>query len=494
MLSVPIALAAIGLFVFYWGSIFFYNVFLHPLRGYPGPKLWAASNIPISYWRLRGCLPYKIKELHDKYGSVVRVAPIYLDYNSSTAWEQIYGFAKNGKGNFPKDLKDRTLKGERVNITRLVAGTEDHRRLRRLQSHMFSDKALASQESLIQVYTDQFVNGLIKFSSKSTDHSINLGHWYNFATFDVIGDLAFGEPFGCLQTGVLHPWIDLIFKMFKISNFISEARKYPPIGPLLLLLTPASIRDKLQHHRDLAREKAERRMATETDRPDFMTYILRHNDAENGMTPEEIKENANILILAGSETTATLLNGLTYFLLQNPTTLNNLTLELRNKFKSRSELTLLALASCKYLNAVLEEGLRMYPPVPINLPRLSPPSGTTIEEKYVPGGVTIGVSQWAANYATSNFHDPYSFHPERWLNAEQFARDDKKARQPFSFGPANCIGKNLAYAEMRVLLANLVWGFNLEAGEGADTWLERNEIYGLWKKPKLNVKLTRVNV
>jgi cytochrome P450 len=177
-------------------------------------------------------------------------------------------------------------------------------------------------------------------------------------------------------------------------------------------------------------------------------------------------------------------------------------------------MTLLALASCKYLNAVLEEGLRMYPPVPINLPRLSPPGGTTIEGKYVSGGVTIGVSQWAANYSAHNFRDPYTFHPERWLNAEQvselsqnfpemapqlrspeeFANDDKKARQPFSFGPANCIGKNLAYAEMRVLLANLVWGFDLEGGEGADTWLERNNVYGLWKKPELNVKLTRVNV
>jgi cytochrome P450 len=179
---------------------------------------------------------------------------------------------------------------------------EDHRRLRRLQSHVFSDKALASQESLIQDYTSQFISGLIKFSSQSTDHTIDLGHWYNFATFDVIGDLAFGEPFGCLQTGVLHPWIDVMFRMFKINSFITEARKYPPIGPLLLLLVPADIRNKIQHHRDLAKEKAERRMATETDRPDFMTYILRHNDTENGMTPEEIKENASTLILAGSET------------------------------------------------------------------------------------------------------------------------------------------------------------------------------------------------
>ncbi|KAM3070596.1 hypothetical protein ACMFMF_008049 [Clarireedia jacksonii] len=445
---------------------------------------------------------------------------MYLDYNSSTAWEQIYGFAKNGKGNFRKDLRDRVLKEDHLNMTnsspktRITAGPEDHRRFRRLQSHAFSEKSLAAQEPLMQDYTKQFVDGLIKFSSKSTDHSINLGRWFNFATFDIIGDLAFGEPFGCLKTGIMHPWIEVLLTMFKVVTYITEAGKFPPIGPFLVRCVPEDIRYKLEHHIELAREKAERRMATETDRPDFMSYILRYNDEDNGMTPEEIKENANVLIGAGSETTASLLNGVTYFLLQNPTILHNLTVELRSTFKSPTELTLQSLASCKYLNAVLEEGLRMYPPVATTLPRFSPPGGATIEGKYVPGGVTVGVNHWSANYSASNFSEPYTFHPERWLNAEhvselkqkfpemaqellspeRFANDDRKARQPFSYGPANCIGKNLAYGEMRLLLGSLVWGFDMEGGEGADTWLARNETYGLWLKPELNVKLTRVNV
>lgn len=62
----------------------------------------------MTYYKLRGVLPYKIKELHDKYGDAVRVAPTYLDYNSSVAWEDIYGFVKdNHKKNFPKDLVER---------------------------------------------------------------------------------------------------------------------------------------------------------------------------------------------------------------------------------------------------------------------------------------------------------------------------------------------------------------------------------------------------
>ncbi|PQE28878.1 isotrichodermin C-15 hydroxylase protein [Rutstroemia sp. NJR-2017a BBW] len=445
------------------------------------------------FWKLKGQLPYKIKELHDRYGDVVRVAPTYLDYSSSTAWEEIYGFPKDGKGNFPKDLKERGGPMQAINIPSSInAGPEDHRRFRRLQAHAFSEKSLASQEPLIQDYAQQFVDGLIRFSA--TDDTIDLGRWYNFATFDLIGDLAFGEPFDCLKTGVMHSWIALIFSLFEVVVIISELRKYPTVGSLLMLLIPPKMRNRFINHKKLAAQKAERRMATVTDRPDFMTYIMRHNETEKGMTPDEIKENASILIIAGSETTASLLHGLTYFLLRNPPVLQNLTMELRTTFKTRSDLTLQALASCKYLNAVLEEGLRMYPPVPGNLPRMAPPEGTVIEGKYVPGRTTIGVHNWTANYSTCNFADPYTFHPERWLSSEDFENDDRKARQTFSYGPANCIGKNLAYAEMRLLLGIVVWGFDLEAGEGADTWLERNRVYGLWKKPPLNVKLTRVNV
>ncbi|KAA8564239.1 hypothetical protein EYC84_011185 [Monilinia fructicola] len=447
----------------------------------------------MTYYKLRGVLPYKIKELHDKYGDAVRVAPTYLDYNSSVAWEDIYGFVKdNHKKNFPKDLVERGVTKMNPEI---LADEDDHRRFRRLQSHVFSDKALTSQESLIQDYARRFISGLIKFSSLNSDNSINIGQWYNYTTFDLIGDLAFGEPFGCVETGEMHPWISAHLQRAIVYFFI-----------------PRGMRGRFQKHKQLAREKAYRRLDTPRDKPDFMSYILKHNETEKGMTREEIGNNASILIIAGSETTASLLNGLTYHLLQSSTILQNLTLELRTLFKHQEDLTLHALASCKYLNAVLEEGLRMYPPVPSTLSRVVPEGGSIVSGRYVPEGVSVGVNQWSAHFSSSNFHLPYEFHPERWLSMEDvrelkgaypdmklgdpkiFENDDRKSRQPFSLGPANCIGKNLAYAEMRVLLGNVVWGFDLEGGEGCSSWLERNKIFALWKKPELWVRLRRVNV
>lgn len=107
MHTLAVTYAAASLLAFYWVGTYFYNAFFHPLKSYPGPKLCAVSGLPLLVWRIRGCLPYRVKELHDIYGDVVRIGPNYLDYKSSTAWEDIYGFPKDGKVNFPKDFRER---------------------------------------------------------------------------------------------------------------------------------------------------------------------------------------------------------------------------------------------------------------------------------------------------------------------------------------------------------------------------------------------------
>jgi len=241
----------------------------------------------------------------------------------------------------------------------------------------------------------------------------------------------------------------------------------------------------------LAAEKASRRINDDTDRPDFMSYILKNNDTEKGMTIPEIRENAFILILAGSETTASSLTGITYYLLKNRHVLDKLTSEIRAAFATQEDMTIQKLAEQKYLNAVLEEGMRLFPAVPASLPRILPPEGAMICDRFVPGGTSVGVNMWASNKSTSNFTSPEAFIPERWLKDPAYASDKLRARQPFSWGPANCLGKNLAYAEMRLLLANLVWHFDaqLVEKEGEKDWLERAKMFTVWVKKELVVRL-----
>ena len=80
-----------------------------------------------------------------------------------------------------------------------MANDAEHARQRRALSHAFSQKALLEQESIIRGYVDLFVERLKPFAQ--TGEGINMCNWFNFTTFDIIGDMAFGEPFGCLRDG-----------------------------------------------------------------------------------------------------------------------------------------------------------------------------------------------------------------------------------------------------------------------------------------------------
>jgi hypothetical protein len=72
-------------------SVAVYRIWLHPLSKYPGPPLWSTSRIPLSFYFIRGTLPYRIQELHNQYGPVVRIAPSELSYTTEDAWADIYG-------------------------------------------------------------------------------------------------------------------------------------------------------------------------------------------------------------------------------------------------------------------------------------------------------------------------------------------------------------------------------------------------------------------
>lgn len=109
-----------------------------------------------------------------------------------------------------------------------------------------------------------------------------------------------------------------------------------------------------------------------------MSYILRHND-ERGMSADEIGENSNVLIVAGSETTATLLSGVTYFLLKEPRIYQKLAQEVRSAFENEDDITILNANKLEYLLATLNEALRMYAPIPSGLPRIVPKGGEHVD-------------------------------------------------------------------------------------------------------------------
>lgn len=137
-----------------------------------------------------------MKELHEKYGSVVRIAPNQLSFCTSTSWRDIHGH-KPGRKAFLKGTWYEPFPSDPHQIVS-VSDPDCHAAMRKALSHGFSAGALASQEDRVH----HFVNMLLKqISDRYTEEPADMSKWYNYVTFDVIGELAFGEPFDCVESG-----------------------------------------------------------------------------------------------------------------------------------------------------------------------------------------------------------------------------------------------------------------------------------------------------
>ncbi|OBT98661.2 hypothetical protein VE01_03550 [Pseudogymnoascus verrucosus] len=461
-----------------------YNIYFHPLSSYPGPKSHAATRLTYVYYHLTGQLPYRCHQLHTTYGDVVRIAPDELSFTNADAWKDIYSH-RQGHQPMNKDMSFYNTPSNGAHSL-ITANRADHSRQRRLIAHAFSDKALREQEPLIKGYVDLLIQRL---HERSSTGPLDMVAWYNWTTFDLIGDLAFGESFGCLENCTYHPWISMLFASIKAGAFMSSLKRYG-IKWMMIVLVPKGLLKSRTDNMKLTKEKVMKRLEQGTSRPDFMSHILRHND-EKGMKVPEIITNSTLLIVAGSETTATLLSGATYHLLKNPRVMKKLQREIREAFKVEEDIDMAGVNGLEYMLAVLDESFRMYPPVPTGLPRRVPGDGDVINDRWVPGGTSVSVNNWSTYRSEANFREPNSFIPERFLDDPRFASDNKHALQPFSLGPRNCVGRNLAYAEMRLILAQVLWNFDMELAPESNNWASQ-KIFSLWQKGPLYVKLTPV--
>ena len=139
---------------------------------------------------------------------------------------------------------------------------------------------------------------------------------------------------------------------------------------------------------------------------------------------------------------ASLLSGAVYLLMSNRQALDKLTAAIRDNFESPEAFTYAKLEQHEYLNAVLQESLRLYPPAPDMLFRSTMEEAVIVAGKIVPPQTSVTVNLWAANRSTSNFQRPSEFLPERWLKQPpvEFQEDCRAVLNPFSIGPRNCIG------------------------------------------------------
>jgi cytochrome P450 len=270
-----------------------------------------------------------------------------------------------------------------------IIDPKQHARIRNLLAPGFTPRALKEQEDILHLYVNLLVERIRELASKEPECGaiIDVVRWFNFTTFDIFGDLGYGESFNCLQESKYHPWVALLFKSVKAVSFIAAARLYPVIERILFMCIPPSLREMQKNHCQLISDKVNRRMNFELERPDLMSHVIQ--GAERQSLPQStIDTTFMVLTIAGSETTATALSGTLNYLVNNTDKLEILKREIHQAFPAENDISLDALRQLPYLNAVMNEGLRLCPPVPWIIPRKVPEGGETVCGTWLPGGVS----------------------------------------------------------------------------------------------------------
>lgn len=371
-----------------------YNLYFHPLTNIPGPRHWGASRLPYIWSLLRGTIVHDFEKLHRFYGPIIRVAPNEVTFAMPEAYDDILQ-PRSGHKQFLKDpvwWRQQQPGLELPDSLLSSIDPEAHARMRRLFLPAFTTGALRAQEPMIQKYVTLLIERLRERIKEAKDLNeegakVDMVPWFHFTTFDIFGDLGFGESFDCLEHSRYHPWISLLFNSVKAASYVGATRFYPVLGFLLAMAIPPSLEKMAKNHYQQIADKVQRRLNWEIERPDIMSHFLREG-GEKGMEIGEINSNFGFLTTAGSETTATTLVGTLNYLIHNKDKLNILIKEIRETFHKPDEVTIDAVRNLPYLNAVLKEGLRLCPPIPWVLPRLVPEGGDVVCGAWLHGGVS----------------------------------------------------------------------------------------------------------
>ncbi|KAI1780665.1 benzoate 4-monooxygenase cytochrome P450 [Hypoxylon cercidicola] len=473
-----------------------YNVFLHPLAPLPGPKLYAISPIPISWSRVQGQVPYKFAELHEKYGPIVRVGPDEVSCAGPSDFKEVYG-PRHGKGGpltrDPKNAIDKDIFGV---PSMFQADVQEHARIRRQLNPAFSEKASREQEPLVMRYIDSMIQKLGDASARG--EPVDIEKYTMWATFDIQGDLVFGEDvFECIEKEQWHPWIRISMTYFTSGVYMHALNDISPWALWIWqkFFTPKSITDAQGYHLKTTLELVDKRMAAgKTDHPDYMSFIASESKAGEMLTKEQMYANAQMLVTAGSETVATASATTLFLLLKHPNAMERAKQEIRSTFTSARDITATAVTQLPYLLAAIDESMRIWPPVATSFnPRAVSSGGCTVDGYFIPEGANIGIHNHVVGRSEEYFRDAKKFVPERWLGDERYASDARELFQPFSSGPLNCIGLTMGRMETRVILTKLIYNFDVELMPESSDWLTNQKNYIAWHKPPLMVKLMPVH-
>ncbi|KAF2867502.1 cytochrome P450 [Massariosphaeria phaeospora] len=411
-----------------------------------------------------------LEELHEKYGDIVRIGPNEIAVFRADGIPAIHG---PGSKCTKASWYDLLQKDKSIHATRKP---ELHQARRRIWDQGFGPKALRNYQERVKSKVDLLAENI----ARSKDRAVNYTELFAFFGLDVMGDTAFGEGFGMLESNKPHPVMDILRLGVNILGRLS------PVPWLITLLSslPGATPDFTRLER-FGAESVLKRAEMDRDESDIMSKLIAAardpNDASK-LNVHWVCGDALVMIVAGSVTVAATLTFLFCHLALLPQHAQTLRGELANIDIADNRV----LQPLPYLNALINETLRLYPPVPTALLRQTPPEGIPFGDRRVPGGVTVSTPLWSLGRLESSYVRAKEFLPERWYAGSELVRD-QRGFAPFlsgaygvilsrrtsskytnsESGTHSCLGKQLALMELRLVAAKLVTAYEFGFAEGS---------------------------
>ncbi|KAL2818535.1 cytochrome P450 [Aspergillus granulosus] len=438
-----------------------YRIYFHPLRRIPGPKLAAASHVLEFYYDIikGGKYIFEVERMHKKYGPIVRINPRQVHISDPEFYDEIYTSAAR-----PRD-KD-------VYATARL-GSPHFRR--RILNNFFSKQSVLSLEPLIQEKVTKLADYF-----EQTFHAgtvVRLNHTLAAFTSDVIAHYCYGESYNYLDAlaepnhlkdglgGLL-----LLVHVFYFFPFLPTVFASIPlwltgmISPAMKALASFQIKIHQQSTEALAASAAQGTQKEKDSRAKTMFDALADPALPaKERTIERLTDEGVIVLGAGSETTANNMALCLYHLSENASVMRKLRDELKQVMPTpTSTPSWTELENLPYFNGVINEALRLAIGGSWRLPRIPTQEALCYKNHLIPQGTPVIISQYFMHMNPDVFPEPSKFDPERWIKAAANGDNLGKYLVPFHRGTRNCIGLNLAYAELYLGVATIARRFDLE--------------------------------
>ncbi|KAH7009648.1 cytochrome P450 monooxygenase-like protein [Ilyonectria destructans] len=460
LLSPANILYLVGLWVAHSILTALYNASpFHPLSRFPGPKLAAATYLYEAYfeWWLVGRYGHEIRRMHERYGPIVRINPHELHCSDPYFTDEIYAGGGRVRDKWQHQLNTGGAGPVSVSAFSTVPH-EVHRIRRSALSRFFSRQQMLKLEDEVHEFAQLLVNKMLRSAGKKP---FDIKEAFNCFTADIISQYCFGEPMGFLSQDGWEPNFATMVKPFLRNAYIMRynalARKLADVLPWLTDYMGEDIKAVTRHMNVII----PRYIKDALDNPEngrvFADLVQSKTLPESDKSMYRLSGEGSVFLLAGTETTATTLTVIMYHLLDQPAIYARLMEDLQDI--DPSNLKWIDLEGRPYLWAVIHEALRMTPGISSRSARIARTEDLVYKsqdgevEWVIPRGTPIGMTSMINHWNKELFPRPDDFLPERWLIDSQPNHRLEKMLISFGKGNRSCLGDNLAYCEIYIMVA-----------------------------------------